>query len=96
MILVNGIDFLLLRSPEIFIFVYNYYYNHIKIDGLNMFSFNPQVILCTYSPLYLCDTLTDILEIFFVLSLFSQVLIFYYFNSNIKDGLLSLLKIKKK
>ena len=61
MILINGIDFLILRLPEIIIFVYGYYYNHIKvnIDG-DIFKLNPKVVICNWFPFYLCDTLTDI------------------------------------
>ena len=97
MILINGIDFIILRLPEIIIFAYGYYYNHIKanIDGF-IFMVNPKVVICTWSPFYLCDTLTDIFEICFVLSIFTQVFIYYYFNLHIKDGFSNVFKIKKR
>ena len=96
MILLNGLDFLILRLPEMFAIILNYYLHHnygvnttikLKTDHLP--------VLCFYSPFSLCETLLDIVEIFFVVSLIFQVFIYFYFNNNIKQAFYDYFKIKK-
>ena len=97
MILLNGLDFLVLRLPEICVFIYTYYYSHIKQNTVqSIFILNTNSVLCNYSPIFLCDTLINIVEIFFVISLFSQCLIYYFLNKNIKEAFYKYFNINDK
>ena len=94
MILINGLDFIVLRLPKISIIIYSYCIHHFKgAFDIDSFRFNLNV-LCYYSPFYLSDTLLDIVEIFFVLSLNLQVLIYYHFNRNLKMAFYEYFNIK--